>query len=176
MVQHCAQGLRPGLNPGGWTRSRPRAGVGVTCCARSARPAGAARFAPDGRQTRATAAAPSAAARGGLRTRQSAGAGSAQPFPRCHSDLRCLARSPVRGLPQSKGNFLVSRQRNNALEREGAPRSQRLRLPRGPEASQAAPAPCAFPAKGPVWVRGALPSPPSGLSLFPTLWPTTRLS
>lgn len=127
MVQHLA----------GRTARAPR----VPLVARSARPAGAARFPRSWGRARAAAAAASAAALGGLRTRQAAGTRGARPFPRCHSDPRCLAPKPRPGLPQSKGNFLVSRQRNNAPEREGVPRSQRLRLPRGPEASQAAP-PC----------------------------------
>lgn len=59
-----------------------------------------------------------------------------------HAAILTRAASPVRGLPQSKGNFLVSRQRNNAPAREGAPGSPRLRLPRAPEAARAAaPAP-----------------------------------
>lgn len=130
--------------------------------ARSARPAGAERGAPGWRHegaATAAAAAAAAAAPGGLRTREAAGAGSAPPFPRCHSDLRCLAPSPVRGLPQSKGNFLVSRRRNNAPAREGAPRSQSLRLPRGPEAGQAAPRRRPHQGSGPV-LRALPPSPP----------------
>lgn len=128
MVQHLA----------GRTARAPR----VPLVARSARPAGAARFPRSWGRAGAAAAAASAAALGGLRTRQAAGTRGARPFPRCHSDPRCLAPKPRPGLPQSKGNFLVSRQRNNAPEREGVPRSQRLRLPRGPEASQAAPCLC----------------------------------
>lgn len=110
----------------------------VPLVARSARPAGAARYPRGWRCSSAEATAASAAAPGGLRTRQAAGTRDARPFPRCHSDPSCLAPKPRPGLPQSKCNFLVSRQRNNAPEREGALRSQRLRLPRGPEASQAA--------------------------------------
>lgn len=120
----------------------PTAAWGATCGARSGRPAGTERCPRGWRRARAAAAAAAAtvaAAPGGLRTREAAGAGSAPPFPRCHSDPLCLAPRPVRGLPQSKGNFLVSRQRNNAPAREGAPRSQRLRLPRALLAGQAAP-------------------------------------
>lgn len=120
----------------------PTAAWGATCGARSGRPAGTERCPRGWRRARAAAAAAAAtvaAAPGGLRTREAAGAGSAPPFPRCHSDPLCLAPRPVRGLPQSKGNFLVSRQRNNAPAREGAPRSQRLRLPRALPAGQAAP-------------------------------------
>lgn len=131
MVQHLA---RRAAGP-------PR----VPLVARSAPPAGAARFPRGWSRAGAAAAAASAAAPDGLRTRQAAGARGARPFPRCHSDPRCLAPKPRPGLPQSKGNFLVSRQRNNAPEREGAPRSQRLRLPRGPEASQAGPPPPLLP-------------------------------
>lgn len=148
MAQHRAQPAPPRLRRGAGARgAAPTARAGATCCARSARPAGAQRFPPGGRRAGAAAvavvvaaAAAAAAAPGGLRTREAAGAGSAPPFPRCHADPRCLAPGPGRGLPQSKGNFLVSRQRNNAPAREGAPRSQRLRLPRGPEAGRAAPA------------------------------------
>lgn len=129
MAQHLA----------GRTARAPR----VPLVARSARPAGAARYPRDWRCSRAVAAAAaSAAALGGLRTRQAAGTRGARPFPRCHSDPRCLAPKPRPGLPQSKGNFLVSRQRNNAREREGALRSQRLRLPRRPRARQAATPSC----------------------------------
>ena len=164
-----AQGLGRG--------AAPTAAAGATCCARSARPAGAQRFPPGWRRAGAAAAAAAAAAAPGrLRTREAAGAGSAPPFPRCHADPRCLAPGPGRGLPQSKGNFLVSRQRNNAPAREGAPRSQRLRLPRGPEAGRAAPAAPRRRLPG----RGSRLRPPSSaassfsslprLSLFPTRW------
>lgn len=123
----------------GWDAPRgPTAGgARTTCCARLARPAGAERRPPGWGRAGAAAAAAAAAAPGGLPTREAAGAGSAPPFPRCHSDPRCLAPGPGRGLPQSKGNFLVSRQRNNAPAREGAPRSKGLRLPRGHEVGQA---------------------------------------
>lgn len=143
MAQHRAQCFPPRLRRGAGMGVASTAAWGATCCARSARPAGAERFPPCWRRARATAASAAtsaAAALGGLRTREAAGTGSAPPFPRCHSDPRCLAPRPVRGLPQSKGNFLVSRQRNNAPAREGVPRSQRLRLLRGPEAGQATPA------------------------------------
>lgn len=144
MVQHLA----------GRTARPPR----VPLVARSARPAGAARCSRGWSCAGAAEAAASAAAPGGLRTRQAAGARGARPFPRCHSDPRCLAPKPRPGLPQSKGNFLVSRQRNNAPEREGAPRSQRLRLPRVSEASQAAPClRCCHPSQGSLpGLRGSI--------------------
>lgn len=137
MAQHRAQRFPPRLGQGTRMPVASTAAWGTTCCA----PAGAERFPAGWRGTEAAraAAAAAAAAWGGLRTRQSVGAGSAPPFPRCHSDPRCLAPRPVRGLPQSKGNFLVSRQRNNAPAREGAPKRPRLRLPRGLAAGQAAP-------------------------------------
>lgn len=143
----------------------------VPLVARSARPAGAARFPLSWRCARVAAVAASAAAQGGLRTRQAAGIRGARPFPRCHSDLHCLAPKPCPGLPQSKGNFLVSRQRNNAPEREGAPRSQRLRLPRGPEASQAVLPPTPLPPPLPP----PQPRVPSGLqgSAFSSSWTFT---
>lgn len=138
----------------------------VPLVARSARPKGAARFPQSWQCARAAAAAASAAAQGGLRTRQAAGTRGARPFPRCHSDPRCLAPKPRPGLPQSKGNFLVSRQRNNAPEREGASRSQRLRLPRGREANQAAPClGCRLPS------QGSLPGPQG--STFSYSWTFT---
>lgn len=116
-----------------------RALLGTTCCALSA---------PCGRAQRATLGAgdaqgpwppllllPPRAGCGQDRRRGPAARGPS------HAAILTCAASPPKPrpvLPQSKGNFLVSRQRNNAREREGALRSQRLRLPRGPEASQAA--------------------------------------
>lgn len=73
--------------------------------AQRAQRAGAARYPRGWRCSRTVATAASAAAPGGLRTRQAAGTCCARPFPRCHSDPRCLAPKAPSGTSAIKRQF-----------------------------------------------------------------------